>query len=57
MSNINFDNRISEVHVTIKESSKRDDIITFLSEKYEIPKTEIVVYSTCEELVKKCFND
>lgn len=56
LDNIEFGNRISEIHVTVKDVSTRDKVINFLSEKYSIPATEIKEYTTCKELVEECFN-
>ncbi|MFA6338980.1 MAG: hypothetical protein WCW87_02905 [Candidatus Paceibacterota bacterium] len=55
LGKINFENQISEIHVTIKDTSKKADILKFLSEEYGKPETEIKVYSTCIELIEKCF--
>jgi len=56
LNNIEFENRISEVNVTIKDPNIKDRAVTFLSEKYKVPKTEIKIHSTCEELVNACFS-
>jgi hypothetical protein len=46
-------NSIDKVFITIKNPAIKDDVIKFLNETYET--SEIQVYSTCEELVTKCF--
>lgn len=56
LNSIKFKIPISEIHVTIKDNSMKDKVMEFLSKEYKIPKTEINVYTTCEELVEKCFN-
>ena len=57
LGNIDFLISIDEIHVTIKDSSIKDATVSFLSEKYGIPATEIRIYDTCDELVRKCFNN
>jgi len=55
LNNIDLDFRISEVHVTIKNSSLKDKIINFLSDKYNLHPEQIKVYENCAELIQKCF--
>lgn len=55
LDNIDFESSISEIHVTIKSPSMRNEIVGYLSEKYSIPADEINIYKTCKELVEKCF--
>ncbi|MGB2580361.1 MAG: hypothetical protein WBC83_01585 [Minisyncoccia bacterium] len=50
-------NKVFEIHVTINDVSRKEEIIKFLSDKYEIPPGEIRVYVDCKELVEKCFNN
>lgn len=57
LDNINFMNPISEIHVTIKDTSIKNSVTRFLNEKYNFPEAEIRIYDTCEELVKKCFDN
>lgn len=56
LSNINFENKTSEVHATIKDPTiNKDEVTDFLSKKFNVPDTEIKVYSTCDELIEMCF--
>src|SRR3989338_393643 len=55
LNNINFQNKISEIHITIKNKEKGDQIINFLSDKFKIPLTEIKVYKDCGDLIGNCF--
>jgi hypothetical protein len=55
LNKIEFNSPISTIHVTIKDLQRKNIVIKFLSEKYL--KSDIKIYSSCEELVKKCFND
>jgi hypothetical protein len=57
LNNVSSINLVSEIHVTIKDEAKRNEIIKFLSEKYSLTPTEINIYPTCEELIDKCFNN
>ena len=55
LSNIEFKDPVSEIHVTIRDKNIKDEIIKFLSDHYGIPTTEIKIYSSCEELIENCF--
>jgi hypothetical protein len=55
LNNMAFRNLVSEIHVTIKNTDEKDKIINFLSKRYNVPTTEINVYTTCKELIEKCF--
>jgi len=55
LSNIAYNRPVSEVNVTIKDESRRHEILTFLSEQYGISTTDIKVFTTCEELIDSCF--
>lgn len=57
LNNITLEMPVSQIHVTIREESKRADIIKYLSEKYKKTPAEINVYDSCEDLIKKCFNN
>ena len=56
LSNIRFQNKISDIHVTIKDDGLKDGIVNFLSEKFKINQIEIKVYNDCCDLVDNCFN-
>lgn len=56
LNNLKFINKISEIHITIRDEKIRSNIINFLSEKFNIPPTEIKVYNNCDELIMNCFN-
>lgn len=47
---------INEIHVTIKDESLKDNIIDFLTKKFNIAETSIKIYKTCDELVASCFS-
>lgn len=56
LNNLRFpNNSIAKIHVTIKESSLRSDILRFLTERFQ--HSEIIIYPSCEDLVSKCFDD
>jgi hypothetical protein len=57
LGNIELENPVSEIHVTIKDESLKERIVIFLSKRYRIPATEIKIYSTCAELINNCFNN
>lgn len=52
---LDFKNKISEIHVTIRDNSKKDEITTFLASKFNLPKTEIKTYYDCDELIENAF--
>lgn len=56
LKNLNFNNKIYEVHITIKDEERKNDIINFLSDKFKIPQTEVKVYKDCGNLIDNCFN-
>ena len=55
LGNISFDAPISEIHVTIKNPSMKEEVLGFLHEKYKLPTGQINVYGNCKELVEACF--
>lgn len=55
LDNIHFAPRVDEIHVTIRDYAKRDDITKYLSKKFEVPLAKVLVYDSCDELVEKCF--
>ena len=56
LKNIGFGNKISDIHITIRDKSLENQIISFLSEKFKLDQTEIKVYDDCYDLVDNCFN-
>ena len=57
LDHINLEHPVFEIHVTIKDESKKDEIIKFLNEKYGIPTTQIKIYRTCDELIENSFGN
>jgi len=55
LSKINFKVQFREIHVTIHDEKRKEGVLTFLSEIYNISPSEIKVYSTCKELIENCF--
>ncbi len=55
LDNIEFANKVSEVHVTVKDTNLKATVVAFLSQKFKIPESEIKVYSTCDDLINACF--
>lgn len=55
LTKMNFENPVSEIHVTIQDISKKDEIVDFLSKKFRKLKVDIKIYSDCAELIEKCF--
>lgn len=55
LNNIDFENRINEIHITIKNPEMRDKVVNYLIERFKIPETEVKIYSTSEELINTCF--
>jgi hypothetical protein len=53
LSKLNFVDSVSEVNVTIKDESMTDEIVDFLSKRFNL--AEIKIYKDCDELIKKCF--
>lgn len=55
LGNIYFQPQVVELHVTIRDEKNKKDILSFLSEKYSIPESEINVYSSCKDLIESNF--
>jgi hypothetical protein len=58
LDNIDFNNSVSEIHITIKNNNKQDSekVINFLTEKFKILPSEIKIYKSCDDLIDNCFN-
>lgn len=56
LNNLNFRNPISAIHITARDESFRGKASSFLSNKYRIPVEKIQTYTSCEELIEKCFS-
>lgn len=56
LDNINFENKISEIHITIKNKERENQIINFLIDKFKLSLMEIKIYKDCEDLISNCFN-
>lgn len=56
LNNIHFNNKISEIYITIKNKEREDQVTNFLSNKFKIPPTEIKAYKDCGDLIVNCFN-
>lgn len=56
LEKLNFLSPVSELHITIKDSSKEDEVVKFLIEKFGgTLKEEIKIYSDCNDLIERCF--
>ncbi len=55
LNKISFDMTLMAVHVTIKDKSKRDDVVAFLTKRFSLSESEVIVYDSCEALIKACF--
>lgn len=55
LSHISIPFGVSEIHVTTRDSKIKDRIVKFLSDQYSVQASGIKVYSSCDELIEKCF--
>lgn len=55
LNNINFQNKISDINITIKDQRSEYEIRNFLSERFEINQTEIKAHKDCGDLIDNCF--
>ena len=55
LTNLVFEVPVSKIYVTIRDVSIKDRVLKFLSDKFEIPVDELVVYGTCADLIDNCF--
>ncbi len=55
LDNIQFESNVNEIHITVRDQTKKDDITKYLSKKYDVPITDIQVHASCDELIEKCF--
>jgi len=56
LSKLKFVNKISEIHITIRNKEVQDDIVNFLSKKFELEDNEIIVHDDCNSLITYCFD-
>lgn len=42
---------VSEIHVTVRKREMVDEVVTFLSELYEVQNSDITTYDSCKELI------
>lgn len=56
LGHLEFNNPISEIHVTIKNIELKDQIVGLLSKRFDKQPEEIKIYGSCDELIDGCFN-
>lgn len=57
LKNINFQNPIFKIHITVKNPENVETVRNFLIEQFrEVNPTNIIVYKDCKELINNCFN-
>ncbi len=57
LNNLLIHNPIGQIHVTVRDEAMREKVINYLSAHFKIPAPEIQTYSSCDELIEKCFMD
>lgn len=55
LDNIEIRPGVSEIHVTVYDPKLRDDVVDYLTKRFNLPKTNIWVYDSCSNLIKECF--
>ncbi len=56
LQNLYFPDGISDIRITIRDQKRKNKILKFLSDKFEINEDRIVVYQNCTALIDDCFN-
>ena len=56
LGKLKFINKISEIHITVKNKDSIDDTIEFLSKKFNLEKNKIVTHIDCFSLIESCFD-
>ncbi len=55
LDRLEFNNRISEIHITVRKKELVDDIKDFLSKKFGLGYENIKIYDNCDDLINYCF--
>lgn len=55
LNNIEFDDKVVRVHVTVAKDFDKDRVVEFLAKKYKLPEERITTYDSCIDLINKCF--
>lgn len=54
LNNIEFLDSISEINITIRDKTKKEEIVDFLCGRFRIQPEVIKIYSDCNSLIKNC---
>lgn len=56
LNKLQFTNKISEIHITVRKKEMVDKIKNFLSKKFDISNEDIKIHDDCTSLITYCFN-
>lgn len=56
LANLEFNDPIKEIHVTIKNAELKDEIVGILVKRFSKQPEEIKIYESCDELIEECFS-
>jgi hypothetical protein len=54
LDNIHLKTKISEVHITVRDESRKSETLAYLCEKYNVSVEDVYIYSNCDDLIENC---